>query len=182
MNKENKCRYLCPCCFQDSGINVKNRPRVEFNIDKDTEVETALEKVQFVTSAYLDIWGTCPHCEEEVQFLDIDEGFVRILQIMNNEKNYNTLFCCEGHKDDPNNYDIPYFIFEAFWDDKEYYEEILNIVPDGWEIYRTPIIEDGFTCCYTISMYCRDIFKYPFYMISLMDFVNKLPRGRKMIK
>ena len=105
MNKEREVRYLCPQCFKDLGIKLLKHPNVDFEPLRDVNLDGIIEEIEFKTRAFLDVSSKCDNCGYEGEFIEIDEGFVDILQYMNCDKGYTTVYCCEGHHDN----DFPYF-------------------------------------------------------------------------
>ena len=136
-------RYLCPLCFNDMGlesINPKSvinaRPAHSWinmgNIvyDKDK----VASDIRCEAAGYFDVYGHCPYCDKDVEFIDIDKGIVDIIQYINQHLHYETLFSCEGHGP----HDDAYLIFQCNWDDITY-NKILEYFPKDWEIIRTSL-------------------------------------------
>lgn len=167
-----KVRYLCPVCFEDSGINMIKYPRVQFNTIKDYKLKENIKDFGIKLEAYVDFFGTCNSCGYPVTFLDIDEGMVDIIQYLNNN-GYNTIYCCEGHikNKEKGEYDYPYLIMECQWDDKIYYDMIKKC-PDSWEIFKTDLSNPNY---YTFNsefrFYCRHPLDYPNYLQEFKDYV-----------
>ena len=188
INTDKKVRYLCPNCWRDMGIKVITPPKIIFTEAEDIEVESddVVSNIELVydKKVYYDIFGYCKNCgygasKYDGPFIEIDEGMVEIVQVLN-RKGYQTKFCCEGHSLDGS--DIPYIIFKSTWDDSMYNNDIIPMIPDDWEVYRYNDYEDeSFTGIYEISMYCNNI-AYCIendidYLDELLVFVNQLPKN-----
>ena len=168
---ERKIRFLCPECFWDSGINLINYPKLDFDISKDIEIENEeIKDLHESTGYWVDFHGTCNNCKRQVTFIDIDEGMVDIIQYMNSI-GYETVYCCEGHIKDDNNYDYPYLIFDAGWDDKLYFN-MIQLLPDSWEIYKTDLNRpNNYRFDSEFRLYCRNPGKYKDYLNDLKHYI-----------
>lgn len=171
-------RYLCPCCFEDTGIKILKYPQT--NGWKDFELEKFIEDVEFITETWLTVRGKCK-CGYEGDFIDIDEGFVDLIQYLN-ANNYETVYCCTGHEIiDENNYDHPYLVFKCRWDDKTY-NKMLRHLPESWKMYRKYLYGNkSFLFDSQISLYCDEYYKYPDCMKDLDEFIKKwFPKNRRV--
>lgn len=166
--EERKVKFLCPKCFKDSRIEVLKWPEPS-SISVITDPDSNIKDLSFITEAWLTVKGKC-ECGYEGELIDIDEGFVELIQYLN-ENGYETIFCCEGHFiEDENIYDHPYLIFNCIWDDKTY-AKILRHLPESWKIYRKPL--DGFGFESEVRLYCKNYYKYPNCMNNLKEFIYK---------
>jgi hypothetical protein len=135
--------------------------------------------VKACAPTWFDVYGHCPYCDKDVEFIDMDKGMVDIIQYMNQYLHYETLFCCEGHGP----HDDAYLIFQCNWDDVTY-SKILEYVPKDWEIFRTslsrPQIDMRSTKC-EIAIHSKmivdeeDNIKYINNIESLREFIMMLP-------
>lgn len=180
INKKNKVnrkvRYLCPKCFYDSNIEVIKYPEIKFSKENVNVDNSDAKNIQFVTDSWLDIYGKCKKCESEVSFIDIDSGFVKIIQYLNSA-DYITKFCCEGHHiKDEYNYDNPYLIFLCNWDDKTYYK-LLDYLPESWQMWKRNISKGEYRFYQEeILLRCTNYYKYPDCMKDLEDYIfNHFP-------
>lgn len=172
-----KVRYLCPVCFEDSGIDLIKYPEIKFNNGEHYNV-SHYDELETVVEPLVTFKAICYNCGYPVEFIDIDEGFVDIIQYLNKGP-YTTMFCCEGHKIiDENNYDHPYLIFTCNWDDKTY-TKMMEYLPESWEIFKFPVIDTDeyhnkyFTTQQEIRLYCRNYYKYPNCMNDLKEYIYK---------
>jgi len=176
---ERKVKYLCPVCFQDSGIDLISYPEsksfiskyVKFKEDIDESAKSAIN-----VDIFLDFRGKCKYCNYPVTYIDIDEGMVDIIQYLNSI-GYNTIYSCEGHIKDNDNFDYPYLIFECEWDDKIYYKMIVNC-PESWEIFKSDLSKpNDYTFNNEFRLYCRNPIKYSHYLQDLKDYIyNYFPK------
>lgn len=174
--KERKVRYLCPCCFEDSGINLIKYPEVKF---KDGEHYTVphYDKLVTIVEPWITFKAECKKCKMYVEFIDIDEGFVELIQYLNSGP-YNTMFCCEGHERTKERYDHPYLTFTCGWDDRTY-AKMLKELPESWEMFKIPVMDVDeyrnkyFNLLTEIRLYCRNFYKYPDCMEDLKEYIYK---------
>lgn len=81
---EREVKCFCPKCLQ-------------FFEDDDVLYYNGISEIEEFEGIY------CPSCHNEL--VDIDEGMVEIVQILNDSKMVKTIFCCEGHMtEDENGY------------------------------------------------------------------------------
>ncbi len=168
-------RYLCPKCFTDMNIEIINFPEIKFSRENDIKVEdnTKAKKIQFVCEGWLSVYGKCTNCKYDGEFIDIDAGFVELIQFLNTGP-YITKFCCEGHYiKDKYNYDHPYLIFLCDWDDKTY-NNMLEHLPESWKMWKVNTGREGeFGCYQEIRLYCDNYYKYPNCMKDLENYIYK---------
>lgn len=180
-------RYVCPKCFSDMKINVKNLPEVKF--DQLSDMETDLSPASEISTdidIYFEVSGKCNICKYEGEFIDIDENMYEICKILN-KKGYTTRNCCEGHNVySPDGivvgYGMPYLEFITDIDDVSYFNKILPLVPESWEIFRNnkwnfseEEKENYSVRSHLITMYCRSTVLYKDWLQDLKDFVNNIP-------
>jgi hypothetical protein len=173
-----KVKYLCPCCFKDTKIQILKFPTPKFD-STDYMLGEDVENLELITECWLTIKGKCSKCGYEGEFIDIDDGFVELIQYLN-ANNYETVYCCTGHEiKDENNYDHPYLVFKCRWDDKTY-SNILRHLPKSWKIYRKYLYNSkNFLFDSQISLYCDNYYKYPDCMKDLEEFIYKwFPKNR----
>jgi hypothetical protein len=165
-------RYLCPECFTDMDIELINMPRIEFSSKNDIKVEgNKAKKIQFVCEGWLSVYGKCNNCKYDGEFIDIDTGFVELIQYLNAGP-YITKYCCTGHYiKDENNYDHPYLVFLCNWDDKTY-NKMLRHLPESWNMWKINTSKD-FGCYQEIRLYCDNYYKYPDCIKDLENYIYK---------
>lgn len=117
---------MCPECFHIIETSICNSNAIYDIRGRDI--------VQDFTVS-IDYLGTCPNCNEHVDFAAIDANMGQIISILN-KKGYYTAFSCEGYIEIDDNgiseeFSTPYIYFYS-WSDTKILET--NPLPDGWYI------------------------------------------------
>lgn len=172
---ERKVRYLCPICFEDSGIDLIKYPEIKFNRGEHYN-SPHYDKFETIVDPWIYFRAKCNKCDNFVEFIDIDDGFVDIIKFLN-ENGYETKLCCEGHYRSDTDFDSPYLIFECSWGEYEIFKTVQHI-PNYWKMYTKKIFfdNDGVYETTRVELYCRDYLKYKdTAMDDLREFIKYFP-------
>ena len=182
---ERKVVYMCPCCDEIIGIKKKDNV-AEYNytvqdLYRDYDIDSDLIGVDCkVDLPLLYISCRCNKCGKDVRLIELDEGISYAVQQLR-KKGYYTLFSCEGHIIDTENFDYAYIIFDipSRCDDIFMLYNVYNIFPTMcWTINRKVLetYRDGSTVeIYMKNNFAKDEVKRKEALKLLNIFVDKLP-------
>lgn len=184
-------KFMCPNCYEIVDIKKVNSV-IDFNYElpdfmTDFQFGKDVEKISYnVDLPLLNIHCTCKHCNNEVVLVELDQGISDIVSNLN-KKGYNTIFSCEGHIIDEENYDIAYVIFEVsdIADDIFFINRIYKNFPShAWIINRSfKRLENKSTVeIYMRDSYAKNDHKRIEALMFLNNFVNVIPNINEIME
>ena len=185
-------KFMCPECYEIVDVRkVNNVIDFEYydlpDFMTDFHLGEDVENVSYnVDLPLINIHCTCKHCNNKVSLIELDEGIVDMISNLN-KKGYDTIFSCEGHIINEENYDLAYVIFEVpdIADDIFFINRIYKNFPShAWIINRSfrRLENKSVVEIYMRDSYAKEDKKRLEALRFLNEFVNVIPNINEIME